>query len=818
MKQLLQSAILLSLSLMGIDTNAQQTTPVITGKLISNQQPLESVMVSLLNPKDSSTLKTTISNQSGQFSLTNAPKGRYLLLANLVGFERTYYGPFEWNGSTSLMLPTLSLKSLTKGLSEVTVSSKKPMIEQKADRTIVNVEASPTNAGATAFEILEKSPGISVDKDGNISLKGKEGVMVYMDGRPTYLSGPDLVNLLKNTQGSQLDQIEIMTNPPARYDAAGNAGVINIKTKKSKVVGFNGSVNLGYGQGVYSRNNQSLQLNYRKNKINVFGNIGRNERIGFQNIAIDRRFIDGGSKQIVSFFEQITDRNTYNHSFNGKLGIDYFASNKTTLGIVLNGFDNRGNGYSVGDINIFNAQHNLVNKTLAYNGNTDTWKNASVNFNLKHIIDTTGKEISFDADYLTYDGNTNLYLNNAYQNSIGQTIAKTDSLLGGLPQIIDIYSAKVDYVQPLKHKAKLEAGLKTSFVTTDANAIYDTIFNGVKMRDFNRSNHFVYRENINAAYVNYSRPIGAKWNVQLGLRAEQTIAKGDQKTTNEQFERNYIQFFPTAYVQYAANETNSFVLNYGKRIRRPDYQSLNPFVEFLDRYTYEQGNPYLRPQFSHNIEFSHTYKGFLTTTLNYTKTTDIIQQVLIQDDAKNETFVKQDNIATQQQFGLSINAFNQYTKWWSGNIYVNVSNNQLTGPINNEPVSITANTFMANISQQFKFNKGYSAELSGFYRSEGLEGIFRIKGFGAVNIGLSKQIMKNKGTIRLNVRDIFWSQRIKGESKYGTVDANFRQFNDNRIANISFTYRFSKGKAAAGPRKRGGAEDEQSRVGVDAGK
>lgn len=818
MKKLLQSAVLLSLSLFGIRANAQQTDPVISGKLISNQQPLESVMVSLLNPKDSSTLKTTISNQSGTYRIANVPKGRYLLLANLVGFERTYYGQFEWNGSTSLMLPTISLKSLTKGLSEVTVSSKKPLIEQKADRTIVNVEASPTNAGATAFEILEKSPGISVDKDGNISLKGKEGVMVYMDGRPTYLSGPDLVNLLKNTQGSQLDQIEIMTNPPARYDAAGNAGVINIKTKKSKVVGFNGSVNLGYGQGVYSRNNQSVQLNYRKNKFNVFGNIGRNERIGFQNIAIDRRFIDGGSKQIVSFFEQVTDRNTYNQSVNGKLGVDYFASKKTTLGIVLNGFDNKGNGYSVGDINIFNAQHNLVNKTLAYNGNTDTWKNASVNFNLKHTIDTTGKEISFDADYLTYDGNTNLYLNNAYQNSFGQTIAKTDSLLGGLPQIIDIYSAKVDYVQPLKHKAKLEAGLKTSFVTTDANAIYDTIFNGVKMRDFNRSNHFVYRENINAAYVNYSRPMGTKWNVQLGLRAEQTIAKGDQKTTNEQFERNYIQLFPTAYVQYAANETNSFVLNYGKRIRRPDYQSLNPFVEFLDRYTYEQGNPYLRPQFSHNIEFSHTYKGFLTTTLNYTKTTDIIQQVLIQDDAKNETFVKQDNIATQQQIGLSINAFNQYTKWWSGNIYLNVSNNQLTGPINNESVSITANTFMANISQQFKFNKGYSAELSGFYRSEGLEGIFRIKGFGAINIGVSKQIMKNKGTIRLNVRDIFWSQRIKGESKYGTVDANFRQFNDNRIANISFTYRFSKGKAAAGPRKRGGAEDEQSRVGVDAGK
>lgn len=818
MKNLLKKASLFSVTALSIGVKAQQNPTVITGKIVSNNQPVESVMISLLNAKDSSKVKTTLTDKSGTYSIQYATKGKYLLLANMVGFEKSYFGPFEWNGSNQEKLPVWQLMPLTKGLSEVTVSSKKPMIEQKADRTIVNVDASPTNGGANAMEILEKSPGISVDKDGNISLKGKEGVVVYIDGRPTYLSGPDLVNLLKNTQGAQLDQIEIMTNPPARYDAAGNAGVINIKTKKSKVVGFNGSITAGYGQGVYSRNNQNIQLNYRKNKFNVFGNIGRNERIGFQNIAIDRRFIDGGSKQIVSFFEQITDRTTYNHSYNGKIGLDFYATSKTTLGLVFNGFNNKGNGNSIGDINIFNSQHNLVNKTIAYNGNVDTWKNSSINFNLRHVLDSTGREITFDADYLTYDGNTNLFLNNAYQNNLGQTVAKTDSLLGKLPQIIDIYTAKIDYVHPLKNKAKLEAGLKTSFVTTDANAIYDTLFNGVMMRDYNRSNHFVYKENINAVYINFSKPLSSKLNMQLGLRAEQTIAKGDQRTTNVQFNRNYIQVFPTAYLQYAANEKNNFVLNYGKRIRRPDYQSLNPFVEFLDRYTYEQGNPYLKPQFSHNIEFSHTYKGFLTTTLNYTNTTDMIQQVIMQDDAKNETFIKQDNIATQQQIGLSINAFNQYTKWWSGNIYVNVANNKLTGPINNEPVSISATTFMANISQQFKLNKGYSAELSGFYRSEGLEGVFRIKPFGIVNIGLSKQIMKNKGTIRINVRDIFWSQKIKGESKYGTVDANFRQFNDNRIANISFTYRFSKGKAAAGPRKRGGADDEQSRVGVDSGK
>lgn len=818
MRNLFKSVLLLNLSWVAIASNAQQNSPELQGKVINKQQPVESAIVSLLLAKDSSVVKTTLADKSGLYRFQQVGSGKYLLQANMVGFEKAYYGPFEWNGSATKMLPDIQLTAKASGLAEVTVSSKKPLIEQKADRTIVNVEASPTNAGATAMEILEKSPGISVDKDGNISLKGKEGVVIYMDGRPTYLSGSDLVNLLKNTQGSQLDQIEIMTNPPARYDAAGNAGVINIRTKKSKVVGFNGSVTAGYGQGVYARNNQNFQLNYRKNKLNFFGNIGRNERIGFQNIAIDRRFIDGNSKQIVSFFEQITDRSTYNHSYNGKLGLDYYVSNKTTMGLVYSGFNNKGGGYSVGNIDIFNAQHTLINKTVAINGNADSWKNSSLNFNLRHQLDSAGRELSFDVDYLTYNGNTNLYLNNAYQNNLGQTIAKTDSLLGRLPQVIDIYSAKIDYVLTLKNNAKLEAGIKTSFVTTDANAVYDTVSNGVIMRDYNRSNHFVYRENINAAYVNYNKALNKKWNLQLGLRAEQTLAKGDQKTTNVQFNRNYVQVFPTAYIQFAANEKNSFVLNYGKRIRRPDYQSLNPFVEFLDRYTYEQGNPYLKPQFSHNIELSHTFKGFLTTTLNYTKTTDIIQQVIMQDDSKNETFIKQDNIATQQQFGLSVNAFNQYTKWWSGNIYLNVANNQLSGPINNAPVNISATSFMANISQQFKFNKGYSAEISGFYRSESIEGVFRIKPFGIVNIGISKQIMKNKGSIRLNVRDIFWSQKIKGESKYGTVDANFRQFNDNRIANITFTYRFSKGKGASGPRKRGGAEDEQSRVGVDSGK
>ena len=812
MKNLTKTLFLFMVLVMSIALKAQQNAYLINGTVKSNQVPVESVLVSLLKSTDSSLVKTSLSDKNGLFAFEKVAVGNYFISANLVGYQKVFSQSILFIGNGNIQLPDLQLVSTNKQLAEVTVNSKKPLVQQLTDRMVINVDASPTNVGANALEVLEKSPGITVDKDGNISLKGKEGVMVYMDGRPSYLSGQDLANLLRNMQANQLDQIEIMTNPPAKYDAAGKAGIINIKTKKNKVFGFNGSVTIGYGQGVYSRNNQSVNLNYRKNKINVFGNIGHNDRESFQNLSINRSFIDNSSKKIISLFEQNTIMRNSNSSYNGKIGADYFVDKKTTIGIVVNGFINPNEQLSEGNINIFNASHSLQSNTKAISNSNNKWKNIGSNFNIRRLLDTVGREITFDADYLKYNSSNNQALSNAYFNQSGIPTVKPDTLLGYLPQSINIYSAKIDYTHPLKKGAKLEAGLKSSYVTTDANALYDSLISGKRVNDIGRSNHFIYKENINAAYINFSKPFNEKFSMQLGLRAEHTHARGNQITTNIQFDRNYIQFFPTAYFQYNLNKSNSFVINYGKRIRRPDYESLNPFVEFLDKYTFQQGNPYLVPEFSHNIELSHTFKGFLTTTLNYTNTTDIIQDVLIQNNAANETYIKKENIANQKQFGLSVNASNKYTKWWSGNIYMNVFYNEFNGIVNGDQVNQSAVTALFNISQQFKFNKGWSGEVSGFYRTEGLEGLFVIQPFGVMNVGVGKQILKNKGSIRLNVRDVLWSQKINGSAKYSSIDVNFHQFNDNRVFNLSFTYRFSKGKATS-QRKRGGADDEQSRVG-----
>lgn len=791
-----------------------------------NQKVIDAASVSLLNAKDSSLVKTAVADKNGNFSFENLKDGNYLVMATSLGHTKSYSKSFSLSpNQLTVALEVLQLQPVSKSLQEVSISSKKPLIERKLDRTIVNVDASITNAGNTALEVLEKSPGITVDKDGNISLKGKSGVVIYIDGRPSYLSGPDLANMLRNMTANQLEQIEIMTNPPAKYDAAGNAGVINIKTKKNKQFGYNGNITSGYTQGRYARFNEAVSFNYRNQKVNFFSNLNYNRNHRSEELYITRNFRESATKEIKSIFDQKARMENQRHYYNAKIGADFFVTKKTTLGVVLNGFYNPSTWESVTSTDIYDPNHVLTSKTGATTRNDEKWKNFSANVNFRTVLDSAGQEISGDVDYVRYSSSSIQPLTSYYYDNTGNLTQAPDVLLGTLPTDIKIYSGKIDYSLPLKKGAKFEAGIKSSYVQTDNDARYDSVKTNYMLLDSGRSNHFIYDENINAAYVNYSRPLGKKWSAQLGLRLENTNANGISKgyTYNKQlnrfeytetkFRRSYSQLFPTVYVQYTANEKNQFVVNYGRRVQRPDYEDMNPFVHFIDRYTFEQGNPNLSPQFAHNIELSHTYNSFLTTTVNYTTTTDIIQQVLEQNELTNETFIKKANIANSKQIGLAVSANKSITKWWSANIYTNVYNNHFKGVVNNEPISIGVTTFLAQMQHQFKFSKGWAAELSGFYRSKGLEGVIYIKPIVQVNAGVSKQVLKNKGSIRLNIRDIFAGGVFKGYSKYSNVDAEFKNVNDSRAVSLSFTYRFNKGKLKAGSSKRnGGAGDEQNRV------
>lgn len=800
---------LLTLSSAAFSQNLSKVNGRVTD---DTQKPVQGVTVSLYKAQDTLLVKAVLTGNDGLFVFEAVKDGDYLVGVSSVGYKKTVSDVLHIRDGAEIKVPTLVMQTESKNMKELVITGKKPLFEQKADKLVVNVDASPTNAGANALEVLEKSPGVSVDKDGNISLKGKTGVQVFIDGKPAYLSGTDLVNYLRSLQGAQLEQIEIMTNPPAKYDAAGNSGIINIKTKKTKQFGYNVTATIGYSQGIYAKNNQNINFNYRKNKLNLFGTVSRYERNHFQNLSIQRKFSDQGTKELLSRFEQVSKMRNLGTSNNAKIGADYFISKKTTIGAVVNGFYNPGVFTNQSNINISDANDVLQSKTYAKSESRNTWKNISANVNFRHQFDSTGKELTADLDFIHYNAPNKQSISNYYFDAAGNPVFVPDTLYGSLPQSISIYSAKVDYVHPLKKGAKFEAGLKTSFVETDNNAVYDSLINNKLVRDYGRSNHFVYDENINAAYVNYSRPLSKKISGQFGLRLENTVAHGYQKTTGETFTLNYTQLFPTAFIQYAVNEKNNLSVNYGRRINRPDYQSLNPFVEFLDRYTFEVGNPYLKPEFSHNIEMSYSYNNFITATVNYTKTKDIIQQVLEQNEQENQTYIRIANIAKREQVGIAVSAYKQI-KNFSGNVYVNVSDNKFSGIVNNTYVTVKGTTAMFNASASYKFKKGWNTEISGFYRTATPEGVFRIGSFGTINLGVSKTLLKEKATLRLNVRDVLWSQRFKGNIQYGAINTQFQQYGDSRVASLTFTYRLSKGKVNSNNRRKaGGAGDEQNRV------
>ena len=796
---------------------AQTPNGTITGSITDggNQKIIDAASVSLFKAKDSSLVKINLADATGHFIFDQVPLGKYYLLATSIGHSKTYSKVIEIKDGATVSAGELQLKDNEKTLNEIKVEVKRPFIERKIDRTVINVDASITNAGTTALEVLEKAPGVTVDKDGNVSLKGKSGVMIMLDGKPSYLSGQDLANLLKNMPSSSIDQIEIMTNPSAKYDAAGNSGIINIKTKKNKMKGMNGSISSTISQAKYTRTNNSLNMNYRTGKVNLFGNYNYSLWQSRNDLYILRKFRDPNTKQIETIFDQHTSTKRNSQYQNLKLGMDFYADKKTTLGIVMSGYINPWGNNSINQTDLNNSNNQIDSIVVASNSNKGKSNNFATNLNLRHLFDSTGKEFTVDVDYLTYYQTSDQFLVNNFLNP-DFTIRKDPSQLkGDIPSKVNIYSAKTDFTFPLKKTAKIETGLKTSYVTTDNDALYQNNTSGGYVTDEGKTNHFIYKENINAAYVNFSRQI-KKWGVQAGLRAENTNANGHQVGNSTRpdslFTKNYTNLFPTMYVSYGANKKNTFSANYGRRIDRPDYQDLNPFYYFLDEYTYEVGNTLLQPQFSDNFELSHTYNGFLTTTINYSEVHNVFTEVLKQITSERKTFATKENIASKKNIGLAVSANFPVTKFWTTNLYTNVTNDTYKGALSGGVLNVNGTTFFSNMNNQFKFNKGWSAELSGFYRSKGIESQMIQNPMWRLDAGVQKQILKTKGSLKLSVRDIFASQKFSGYVNYQDIDARIRNSWDSRTVSLTFSYRFGKPLQNQRSRKTGGASDEQNRV------
>ena len=778
-------------------------------------KPLEFATVMLLKAQDSTLVRGAISDAAGHYEVESKATGQHLVAAQQVGYGKTYSAPFAVVADQLTMtVPVLSLLEEARSLDEVQVTAKKPFIEQQVDRLVVNVENSIVSAGSTVLEVLEKAPGVTVDQQNEqIKVNGKQGVIVEIDGKRSYMTMQEVVTMLRNTPSDNVEKIEIITNPSSKYDAAGNAGIINIRFKKNKNFGTNGNLTLGTGYqlqpGGRGRGNASLSLNNRQGKINVFGNYSGARFTGAGGNDIFRRIPYNGT---VTYFDQKSTRlnDGYNHNF--KAGLDYTITKKTTIGVLATGFiEDWRQPNAITKTDILDANRAVTRRFVTGNSVKNRWDNVNLNANIKHDFDGKGREWTADADYVQYRGKSTNQLGTQYYTPDYQFSGSPDSIRNRMPSTIQISVFKTDYVYPLK-KGKFETGLKTSYVVSDNDLTFETKTDSWAV-DMSRSNRFKYTENISAAYVNYSTTLGKKTQIQTGLRLEHTVSEGNSITLKQVNRRNYTNLFPTLFVTQPIDSSNTMTFSYSRRIDRPNYQNLNPFVFFLDPFTYQQGNPNLRPQFTNSFQLTHVFKGKVNTTLGYAKSTDaIIGEIPRQIASENKTYITSENIDSRDNLNLTISFPVSVTKWWTMQNNLTAFRTRNKTIYNNELVELIWSSWNVYSSQNFTLSKTLSLEVSGWYNGRGGYDFWIAQPMGSLNVGLQKSVMEKKGRISLNVSDLFWTQQFRGQTKFQDIDFSVRSYWPSRQARLTFTYHFGNQNVKGTRDRSTGADDLKSRA------
>lgn len=800
--------IFLFASLFALQANAQ-----VSGTAKDAQgAPVKGATISLLKAKDSAIVKYAVTKEAGNYSFTGIAEGRYLVKASSVGYQPAYSAAFD-AGAAAVTVPDIQLNKTSSDLKGVTVVAQKPLLEVKADKMVVNVEGTINSVGSDALELLRKSPGVMVDKDENLSLSGKNGVQVYIDGKPSPLGGQDLANYLKSLNSAQIESIEIITNPSAKYEAAGNAGIINIRLKKNKSLGTNGSVNAGWNIGTYAKYNAGLNLNYRNKKVNLFGTYGYNRGLMENSISLKRSLAD-------SSFNQSSRMLMNNESHNFKAGMDYFIDKKNTIGVMVNGNLSDPDLKNTGTTPIVYLPTGVTDRILVAQSTSLMVRN-NLNANLNYMYtDTKGKSLTVNADYGNYDIRSNQYQPNNYYDATGKTLLSSVVYRMISPTDININSVKADWEQPFQ-KGTLGVGGKFANVKTDNDFQRYNIVSNVQQLDKDRSNKFAYKENISAAYVNYNRAFKG-FAIQAGVRMENTEAEGVStglKNTGgnytgytETFKRSYTDFFPSAAITFNKKPTNQFNLTYSRRIDRPNYQDLNPFEFKLDEYTFQKGNINLRPQYTNSIGLTNTYKYKLTTILNYSHVKDLFTQVF--DTAeKSKAFISKQNLATQDVVSLTITypyRYKAYSVIASANGFYNSYNADFgTG----RTINVKAGGLTLFAQNSIRFAKTYTAELTAVYVAPTVyQGTIKANAMWYVDAGLSKPILKGKGMLKTSVSDIFKTLKFRGVSDFAGQRSDIRANWESRQFKLNFVYRFGSNLVKAARQRTSGADEETKRT------
>ena len=782
----------------------------------SRQSPLVNATVELLNAADSALVKAAVADTKGLVVLENIIFGKYFLRVTETSHVPFYSNVFDLINN-QLRLPAVQMTATAREMGGVTVTTRKPFIQKLSDRIVVNVENSILSSGASAFEVLERSPGVNIDPNDLISLRGRSGVLVMIDGKITAMSGQDLVNYLRSLPSSALDRIEIITNPSAKYDAAGNSGIIDIRLKKDQRFGTNGTLTAGYGQGVYPKANAGTSFNYRNKSINIFGSYNYAYRVNLNHLFLDRNFYtDAGifnGKDLKDNYSKM-----YLNAHTARLGADYYAGKNTIIGFIVNGNFNRFERTNKNESLVIDPQNNPLNTFKTRAANNDRAGNWVANLNLKHSFDTTGRELTADFDYARYNSKSLSGTATSYYKMTGEPLQADYVLDGNQAGNLELLTAKSDYSQRFLQNGKLETGFKVSWVTADNDARFWDVSTGTPVNDAGKTNHFYYKENNHAAYVNLQKQWG-KWDLQTGLRAEQTNIHTRQASGNVQWDSSYLQIFPSAFLNYHLQPEKTIGFSVSRRIDRPGYNQLNPFLFLIDVTTYATGSPGLLPQLTWSYELSYTVKS-ININLGYSRTrnnqntaiarfADVFPNIPADENVTVQIPI---NLKSSDYYGISVSAPVRVSRWWNmlnnADFFYEKYNGQLgiTQLKRGRPVA------RLQTNHTFNLKKGWSAELNANLNTGNQYGFMIFDPQWALGVGAQKNILKNRGTLRFSFTDIFWTSLPKAVITYDNYVEKWNAKRETRVATISFTYRFGSNKVLQARRRALGSDEERGRA------
>ena len=773
--------------------NASAQSGNLTGKLVDGKGvPLTFANVAVLKAADTAFVAGAVTDSAGAFSIATPAAGRYLLRITAIGFAAKKTDPFEvTDAALAKDFGTITLKGETKVLDDVTVTALRPTITQLPDRMVVSVEGTAMAAGNNAFTLLTKAPGVFIDGEGNIQLNGRGGVTIMLDGRLTYLSARDLRTLLESMSAENIKNIEIITNPSSKFDAEGTAGILNINLKKNTLQGINGSI--------YASINHNFQqtgftaggnIAHKKGRWNSFLFLDGAKRVGGRDATFTRVFYGNGK---TTYFDQTA---TGDFEAEGppsfRLGTDYTINDKHSVGFMAAFNTNTAHSSFLTNTYIGNDPKTPYQYIDADNYNSNTYTNYTGNVHWVNKMDTLGTQLSTDFDFVKITNKGEGFFYN-YFTDIQAAQPTKDFLYTSTPNGYDIVSGKIDFIRPLKNKHKVEAGAKGSHVVSDNDSRFYFANNGLVL-DPNRTNHFKFNETIYAAYLNWSGPISKKLTVQTGLRAEQTENTGRQLTTKQDSSRSYLGLFPTLFVQQKVTDNYSINWSYSRRLSRPNYGNLNPFRAYRDPYTWWEGNPGLRPQYTNIFSIAQAFKKIYHLTLSYHRQTDVITEVPTLDVEKNITIYTIGNLDRGHNVSATALAPIKITKKWDTQntavlSYAQFETVTLNGQLENDQLF-----YMIQSNHTIQLPKDFRMEVSMMYRGPAANGLYLMASMHRVDVAFKKSFLKKKLDLTVNGNDLFKGMRYLWTTDIGGNVNDFDQYFRFRSIGATLRYNFSRGQ------------------------